>query len=237
MSSLYYEEYNAARWDSEDESDPPFDEAKWWRRLRKIRENFSHLNILDEEGEGVHNVMTDENWEEFGRDISNNTHLAEVFLCSGALTDRTMTIFFKGLTRSSSINNMNLMDNDLTAVGVQSMVPFLQNANSLQRLCLNENNIQSKGFNVLLRALRNSPIKELNCSNCGIESVDIVREHIPKQLKTLHLSENNINTDGCRGVTTLLQGGKSTLTCLDLRKNKIDDEGVEILVDALQHWR
>ena len=49
------------------------------------------------------------------------------------------------------------------------------------------------------------------------------------------MGENNISSDGCRGLAKLLRGGDSTLTILGLHANKIDDEGVEILVDALQH--
>ena len=88
------------------------------------------------------NVMTDENWEELGRDISNNTHLNIVNLNEGALNDHKMISFFRGLTSSSSIE-MYLYDNGLSAVGVQSMVPFLQNAH-LTHLDLDDNNIESE---------------------------------------------------------------------------------------------
>jgi len=114
------------------------------------------------------------------------------------------------------------------------MVPFLQNANSLTRLDLYVNNIQSEGFNLIFRALRDSPIEHLDCCNCGIESIDIDGEHIPRNLKYLLLSENSINADGCRELAKLLQGGDATLDVLTLVKNRIDDEGVEILADALQ---
>ena len=50
----------------------------------------------------------------------------------------------------------------------------------------------------------------------------------------LQLCGNNISTDGCRGLANLLQGGDSTLELLDLSHNFIDNEGVEILVEALQ---
>jgi len=115
------------------------------------------------------------------------------------------------------------------------MVPFLQNANSLTRLDLYVNNIQSEGFNLIFRALRDSPIEHLDCCNCGIESIDIDGEHIPRNLKYLLLSENSINADGCRELAKLLQGGDATLDVLTLVKNRIDDEGVEILVGALQN--
>ena len=53
-------------------------------------------------------------------------------------------------------------------------------------------------------------------------------------MKSLELSENSINADGCRELAKLLQGGNATLESLSLWGNKIDDNGVEILVDALQ---
>ena len=49
------------------------------------------------------------------------------------------------------------------------------------------------------------------------------------------MSGNGISTDGCRGLAKLLQGDNSTLRELWLSENEIDDEGVEILVDALQN--
>ena len=48
----------------------------------------------------------------------------------------------------------------------------------------------------------------------------------------LRLNDNSINTDGCRGIAKLLQGGDATLSNLYLYGNKIDDNGVGILVDA-----
>ncbi len=115
------------------------------------------------------------------------------------------------------------------------MVPFLQNANNLIYLNLNGNNIQSEGFNIVLRVLRNSPIEQLICIGCGIESIDIESEHIPRNLVLLNLRENAINADGCRGLAKLLQEGNATLERLHLNDNKIDDDGVEILVEVLRN--
>ena len=201
--------------------------------LRRVNRNDPIVTELD--ANSVVLEMHNEGWEQLGRDISNNTHLNIMYLNSGALNDRNMIYLFRGLTSSSSIEQMYLYGNGLSAVGVQSMVPFLQNASYLTHLDLDDNNIESEGFNILFRALRDSPIEELYCNRCGIESIEIDSEHIPKHLKRLHVQDNSINADGCHELAKLLQGGDSTLKDLYLSDNTIDDEGVAILVAALQN--
>ena len=78
-------------------------------------------------------------------------------------------------------------------------------------------------------------MKELFCDGCGIESIEIDSEHIPRNLKELYVPHNNINADGCRGLAELLHGGDAALTNLSLQNNVIDDEGVEIMVEALRN--
>eukprot|EP00985_Skeletonema_marinoi_P014096 scaffold7078_cov148-Skeletonema_marinoi.AAC.3 len=178
--------------------------------------------------------LNDEEWEKLGRNIAYQSRV-EIRLYNGAINDHKMSFFCRGLPRSASITKMNLFDNGLSVAGVRSMVPFLQNANYLRELYLDKNHIRSEGFNLLFRALRDSPIKMLSCDRCGIESIEIDRDHIPRHLMHLYLSNNNIETNGCRGIAELLQGGDATLTSLHLYDNKIDDEGVDILVDSLQN--
>ncbi|KAK1746097.1 leucine-rich repeat protein [Skeletonema marinoi] len=115
------------------------------------------------------------------------------------------------------------------------MVPFLQNAKNLTDLNLDDNHIASDGYSLIFRALRNSPIERLNCNNCGIESMEIDNNHIPKHLTGLCLNRNKINAYGCRGLAKLLQREGATLINLWLNSSKINDDGVEILVDALQN--
>ena len=210
-------------------------EAEFQAKLPRIRENDPHMTKLDVDGEFESVVnMTNENWEQLGRDIANNTYLKKVHLYDRALNDNMMTFLFRGLTKSNSIKELWLAGNELSVAGVRSMVPFLQNANNLRELTLTNNNLQSGGFNLLLRELRDSPIEELHCGRNGIESIEIEMEHIPRHLKSFGLQVNNISADGCRGLAKLLQAGDATLTYLNLTSNNIDDEGVEILTNALR---
>ena len=206
----------------------------WDETLQRIKRNDSCVDKIDLDGVDIQN-MTNEQLDELGRDIADNTHLVEVNLSDAAINDHKASRLFRGLTRSSSIKEMTLRYDDLSAAGVLSMEPFLQNANNLQLLSLSNNNIQSGGFNMIFRALRDSPIETLFCRWCGIESIEIEKENSPRHLRQLALQGNSINTDGCRQIAKLLQGGDVTLKSLNLEGNKIDDEGVEILVDALQN--
>ena len=210
----------------------------WDERLQCIKENNPHVkSIVSLFGSGdeehIQN-MTNEEWEQLGRDIANNTHLTRVVLCSEALNDHKMSCLFRGLTRSNTLKHLDLCSKIPRAVGVRSMVPFLQNANNLTRLELGGNNILSEGFKILLRALSDSPIETLRCNNCGIDSIGFDNELMLKNLKFLRLFDNIINTDGCRGLAKLLQRRHATLESLSLQRNKITDDGVEILADALR---
>ena len=207
----------------------------WEEELQRIRENDPDTVEFDLEGDidEIQNI-TDEQWEELGRDISNNSHLTYLSLYDGALNDHRISCLFRGLTRSSSIKDMSLYNNQLSVNGVQNLVPFLQNANNLTKLDLDDNsNIRSEGFNVLLRALRDSSIEDLSCRICGINSIEIDTKHIPRQLKELHLEDNSINADGCRELAKFLQGGNSALEDLSLKNNQVDSDGVEVLAEAL----
>ena len=210
------------------------------RMLHPALTNNRKFTKLSVEGMyGPINDLTDNDWEQFGRDVANNTHLRELHIRNGApmgaLNDHSMTSLFRGLTRSSSITELSLFNNTFGLDGSRSMLPFLQNANNLRELEINDNYIQSVGFNLLWGALRDSPIKTLNCGICGIESIEINSNHIPKCLRTLYLYDNRINADGCRKLAKLLHGGDSTMKTLFLTKNRIDDESVAILVNVLQN--
>ena len=116
--------------------------------LQRIKENDPSVELIELNGEYMQN-MTNEELEELGRDIANNTHLTDLHLCYAALNYHRMSCLFRGLTRSSSITEFELYGNLFGIAGVRSMVPFLQNANNLTNLDLDDNNIQTEGFGVV----------------------------------------------------------------------------------------
>eukprot|EP00984_Skeletonema_dohrnii_P015593 scaffold6773_cov115-Skeletonema_dohrnii-CCMP3373.AAC.3 len=212
------------------------DDEEWLADLEGIKDNDPETTELVGRGdENYIQNMADDGWEELGQDIASNTYLESLDLSTGAINDDRMSSFFRGLTRSSSIREVTFSDNELSAAGVRSMVPFLQNANNLREMDLEGSNIQSEGFNEMFRALFDSPIEELSCISCGIESIEIDTNCMPRNLRRLYLSSNSINADGCRELVKSLLGKDATLTYLRLNNNEIADDGVEILADALQN--
>ena len=210
--------------------------ARFDDNLQRIRENdpgATHLVGIGADDFFLHE-KTDEYWEKLGRDIANNDYLERLPLDRGDFDDQKMSFFFRGLTGSNSIKKLALHQNRFSSAGIRSMVPFLQNANSLKQLILYSNNIQSEGFNLVFRALRDSPIEQLDCNFCGIQSIEIDSENAPKQLNLLSLNGNRINAEGCRELTKLLRGRDPALTRLYLGDNRIGDEGVDILVNTLK---
>ena len=230
-----FSEENSGSSSSEDDGDEEENERDWFAALQRIKENDPTVAQLYGSGENNYTRdMTDEEWEQLGRGILDNTHLEVVSLRDGALNDHKISFFFRGLTRSSSIKELWLNENELSAAGIRSMVPVLERFSYLKELCLNDNNLQSEGFNALFLALRNSSIEKLHCECCDIESIEIHIGCAPRSLRVLALNDNLINADGCRQLTKLLKSDACWLTHLSLNNNKIDDEGVEILVAALK---
>ena len=203
--------------------------------LQRVKENDPSVTEIDSiywYREYIQN-MTDDDWGQLGHDLNNNTHLQELSLIEGVLNDQKMMSLFGGMTGSKSIERIELRHNEFGVEGVRSMMPLLQNASNLKVLDVTQNNIGSEGFNLLLRALSSSPIETLNSWDCGIESIEIDDEHIPKKLTALSLANNNIDIAGCRQLARLLHSVNSTLTFFSINESNIQSEGINLLWSAL----
>ena len=79
-------------YEDDSSSDSSFDLDDYWlAKVLRVKENDPEKTMLAESGDDnyIRNI-TDDGWEELGRDISNNTHLETVALCSGALDDQKL---------------------------------------------------------------------------------------------------------------------------------------------------
>ncbi|KAL7450038.1 hypothetical protein ACHAWC_002022 [Mediolabrus comicus] len=147
------------------------------RRMRMLYPALRNANSKNslhiEGGYGPVTSLTDEDWEQIGRDMNGSNYLEYLSLFGGILNDQKMSYLFRGLTGSNTIKQINLRNNDFGVEGVRSMVPFLQNTSNLKKLNVSNNNIGSEGFALLWRALCDRPINHLIVSSCGIDSIEI----------------------------------------------------------------
>ncbi len=203
--------------------------------FRRLKENDPTLTGMDI-GRVAAYVRTITDWEQLGRIIAGNSQIKVLHSWNDrslVADEQKMASLFRGLTKSNSIEGVSL-PNGLSAVGLRSMVPFLQNASNLQMLDLQNNDIRSAGFDILIRSLQNSPIESLNCSRCGIESIEGENKAFPKKLNELSLSGNGLRADGIQGLMTLLQN-PNDLRRLVISVNNVMPEGFRLLFDGLRN--
>eukprot|EP00985_Skeletonema_marinoi_P026557 scaffold20692_cov147-Skeletonema_marinoi.AAC.7 len=129
--------------------------------------------------------------------------------------DQIVSSFFRGLTGSNTVLVLELNNNGFGVDGARSMVPFLRNANELRRFDIDDNDITSE--------------------HLSLDTIEINIESIPNRLSSLALGDNSINSDGCRELSKLLLRENAALKSIFLDGNDIDDDGAEILADALQN--
>ena len=182
--------------------------------------------------------MNVRDWELLGRDF-HGMSFKQLSITSRALdSDEKVSSLFRRLTGSNTIQKIFLCNNHFGIQGLRSMVPFLQHVTYLNNLDISGNNIGTEGFAVLWRGLRRSPIRHLICNMCGIESIEIDRYYGrkcgPRIIESLGLDSNFINCDGVREIVKLLHNG-GRMTHLSLCDNRIGNEGVAALADALKN--
>ena len=181
--------------------------------------------------------MNVRDWELLGRDF-HGMSFEQLSITSRALdSDEKVSSLFRRLKGSNTIRKIFLCNNHFGMQGLRSMVPFLQHATRLNNLDISGNNIGSEGFAVLWRGLRRSPIRHLICNMCGIESIEIDiygRKSGPIIIESIGLDSNLINNDGVREISKLIHKG-SRMTHLSLIDNRIGDEGVAALAEALKN--
>ena len=203
--------------------------------INHIKDNNNVIDELSLYSEDA-DRFTDLAWRLLGRYIANNTHMKEVFLNSCNLTDEEMSLLFKELVKSVSLERLDIDDNRFGIDGVRSMVPLLQNSPHLSTLMMGGNrNINSECFGALLSALDGHPsVEKLFFINSNVTDISALESYNLPNLRELVLNHNNVGRDGCSILSNMVQKDGSTLTELFLINNGIDDEGAEMIASSIK---
>ena len=144
--------------------------------------NYKHFRMVADDVASLSELA----WQLLGRYIANNTHLEVIQLTKCGLTDNHLSLLFRELVRSESITDIDLSNfnptihdahfNQVGLVGIQSMVPFLQNSPQLINLNLYGNRcLNNEGFQLLMNTLDGGPIEEFNLGLCSITDFSALR--------------------------------------------------------------
>ena len=171
--------------------------------------------------------------------IGNNTKLQEIHF-SVTIKDAS---FYTGLSRNKSIKeiiffNINLLDQLVFFM----LAPFFENNSSLTSITIDECDLGASDIHQLSLAIGGckESLKSFELSYNVIKDdfniVDIITSlSIHPQLTKLCLLDMIIGRNECTALSTLLRCTAILLKTLDLRRNNIDDEGIEVLVNSLSN--
>jgi Ran GTPase-activating protein (RanGAP) involved in mRNA processing and transport len=145
--------------------------------------------------------------------VRSNTALQQLDLSVCRLGDQGMSILANALAiRNASILELDLHFNDITSVGVRTLVgDHVEVMKTITKLCLSRNLIRSEGVTILANALEDNAmpsLKHLQLANCGIRD------------------------DGFGALVSALEQNTS-LQILDLKNNTFGERGLMALAESL----
>ena len=209
--------------------------------LSRVEQNDSRLTclILDTPWEtdprwgyylGCFNSNLEDDYLVLGKHIENNTHITELRINLRIMREQN---FLENLVRNSSINNVMLVDSIDNGLW-RSILGVYQHNNNLT--CLDLVNISCHDNAIADTIKCCTKLRKFTMRGCNITGEQLVQlvENIKgHSLEILYFYNNNIGNVGCDTFATLLKDPKCNLHTLDLKNNRISNEGVIALVDSL----
>ena len=216
------------------------------QRLKENDEDFTKLWIctedqIEDEFDYDPNTSTELAW--LGYYLGCNSTMKELCISRSLIFDNSGTDIFRiGLGNNKSIHLLKLECFDLH--DWESVLPmldqFMKNDNKLTEINVNGCQVGTEGIRQLSLAISdcNQSLKQFCFWGNTIEDgqlVDIITSlSMHPQLETLRLRENeNIGRNECTALSTLLRCTTNKLQKLSLYDGGIDDEGLEVLTNAL----
>jgi len=214
--------------------------------LRSLKNNdpdFEQFCITDERGDDgpeddAYHPIDGEDMGWLGYYVGNSIYLREITFFQ---TIDTESSFYKEMSNNRSIEGVDFSYYNLLDGKIFSMLtPFFKNNNNLIYIKISGCTLGVRAIRQLSLAIGscNTSLKNIDITNNLIEDgnlVDVIvalSMHSP--LEHLDLSNMDIGeVNECTALATLLRCTTSELQTLNLGSNNIDDEGVEVLVDAL----
>jgi len=214
--------------------------------LSRVEQNDPDLKMLDMSRDWDSNYWPNDSAElsRLGDTIGRNTHLQSLYIVSPRAEDIHMfahnRTFFEGLKRNASIENLGLMQFDLSGeIRRGIMNEYVVNSNQLKTMMLSRCALGNGGIGVLTSAVTRCPnLETIHLPGCNIDD-GMLEEFVSgirglNQLEKLDLGGNMFGLAGCEALATLLQDPNFSLHLLTLSANaNIDDSCATIIANSL----
>ena len=174
--------------------------------------------------------------------VGKNEHLEELNFGPFASVDmEVIEPFLRGVNNNKSINKLNFCGMDLLGGKIFTIMgQFVKNSN-LEELSIENCSLGVGGPRLLALALG-------SCTNNSLTDLTLMRINLPDEglvdiitslsmhpnMQNLDLEGNQLHTNGCKALATLLKCSLTKLETLDLRSNELDDESIDALVPGLK---
>lgn len=212
------------------------DRILYRQKIRKFKKNDPNLRILDLRGR----PLTGDMCERVGIYLWSSKYIKNILLQNGHLTPDKMENLFGKIARQNESNVFVLKEGILDSrvayekTLVNSIIESVTSFINLVNVNVSWNNIGENGLDVLVKALSDAPINNLDISHCDIERIaPLKRARKFKVLKKLDLSGNRIGVDDFETVLILMDNGYPKLKQLDLQSCGISDDLIELFSPVL----
>jgi len=172
--------------------------------------------------------------------VGKNNHLKELELFNNIDID-VLEPFIRGLNNNKSICKFNFYYIDLSGGQIFTMMGQFFKNNSIGVIYMEECVIGVEGARLLALAIGSfNSLTELSLIHANIADeglVNIITSlSMHPNMKSLDLDGNQLQTNGCKALSTLLKCSCTKVEKLDLRSNEINDEGIDALVPVFKNY-
>ncbi len=163
----------------------------------------------------------------FAKSLQNGVSLQRLTMHSNHISDNTLIEFTKHLSPSSSITELNLSDNDITHVGLQSLLDRVCDLGAFTSLDVSENvRIGYRGIKAIGVMLRRAQLTDLTVGDCIISEEEISDLDIEWVLE-----DPSTRDEAFEELAAGLRHNE-TLEQLDLRKNCMNAKEALLVLQA-----
>eukprot|EP00731_Ephydatia_muelleri_P004490 Em0002g666a len=165
-------------------------------------------------------------------------HITSFNLSGSKITASVASLLGMMLKENNTLKELNLVDCKLQPEGLEEVIKGVQVHTKLENLVLSVNTIDNKRASCLGMMLKvNNTLKKLKLDRCGLQPEgleEVIKGvQVNTMLETLVLSQNTLDNERASCLGMMLKEN-NTLKKLNLRKCKLQPEGLELVIKGVQ---